>query len=285
VHNVTQLTCVGVPAVSAGGPAWMQISMDGGKSWHEHPEKPGTRVVYVETVRVALDRRPYVHETSGAVLLRSDAVLALARGWDIKQSLDVSARLPAGGPEASWSWSGVAIGKDVVLPFELSGLPLNVHNDIVITVSYYQDASRIITKMRRFHRAAGNTSNPVAAEHVQVDHSRRGLLVSGKPWVGQGYYIGHGPGNSTDWDLDVLADIIRATMVTKGINWGMVYGLGPSASYAGHTPAKRTQFLDACAEMGFKVIYDLRVSNRTERRAQIQSVMHHPAILGNNYIT
>ena len=77
------------------------------------------------------------------------------------------------------------------------------------------------TVLRRFHRVAPPAENSTV-QTVQVDHSRKGLLIGGKPWVGQGWYMS--PWNQS---LELLSDAIRDELAPHGINQGMVYGPHP----------------------------------------------------------
>ncbi|KAH8043401.1 hypothetical protein JL722_15233 [Aureococcus anophagefferens] len=65
VASGTTLSCV-APAVSAP-PGLLKVSLDGGETW----VGAGVEIAYAEQVSVALDRRPYVGEASGHLLVRS----------------------------------------------------------------------------------------------------------------------------------------------------------------------------------------------------------------------
>ena len=238
--NSTHAVCESVPAVAAAGPGLLMISMDG-KTWSGSGGL-GNRITYYNLVDVAIGRRPYVSEAMGELLLRTDhAALAGV-------PLLVSAALPAAGPAAHWSWSAVG-GVDVSLPMELELLGPStdpLHNDLVVNVSW---ATRLVTKFRRFHRVPPPASSS-RVEVVQVDHASRGLRVSGREWAGVGWYLAAASPTSWNNSLEVLARHVAADSA-RGVNQGMVYGLMTRPA------EEQLRFLDACAAVGFKVMYDL----------------------------
>ena len=73
------------------------------------------------------------------------------------------------------------------LPFSFAGLPTTVNQDVIITIT--ADGASNFTKYRRFMRAPPPASPSVLA--VQVDHTTKSLLVDGRIWSGQGWYIAH----------------------------------------------------------------------------------------------
>ena len=212
VLSPTVLSCV-PPAVIAEGPATLDVTVDGNKSWHGE-----LKVSYFNAAEVAVGLRPYINETNGSILIRLDPSFATA-------TMSVSADLPC--VNATWNWPHVT-GAESVLPFDLSALPQAVHNDISITL----DAPEIhfrATYWRRFHKVP-NPPSPV--EPVQVDHTTKALRVAGKLYLGVGWYISTG-------SLDELARNVTE-LSSRGVNQGMVYGL------SSHPPDVQLRFLDAC---------------------------------------
>ena len=268
VASATTLSCV-APAVSAPAPGLLKVSLDGGETW----VGAGVEIAYAEQVSVALDRRPYVGEASGHLLVRSSIP-----GVD---ALNVTAELPCVG--ASWRWDDVKANADVVLDLDFSALSAEpIHNDMIVTLSF---GETVITKRRRFHRVP---VPPTAGGYVQVDHARAGLLVDGDPWIGQGWYVAATSNASWNDSLERLADVIVYENAPKGINQGMPYGL------SAHPPKAQLAFLDAVHRVGFKVIYPILSGNVSINhggpfddsdklealRASVELVREHPALLG-----
>lgn len=126
---------------------------------------------------IAIGRRPYISETRGTLLLRTEPGL---NGLNVS----VSASLPC--VAKNWSWTVVpslAQMENLLDLGELSSLPENINNDLIIDVAI--GGSPNGTQRRRFQRAyRANSTNT-----VQVDHHTASLLVDGEPWAGWGWYI------------------------------------------------------------------------------------------------
>ena len=279
----TTMVCGPSPAFSADGPSLLTVSLNGGKEFvgdptASNPWMARNRVSLFHLAEVALDRRPYITESQGQILLRTDASLG-------GHKITASAELPAAGKR--WHWDPVEAGGDTTLPLDLSALPAApIHNDISITLAITgPDVTRTLTKARRFHRvpppAAGSAVQP-----VQVDHSRRGLLVGGKPWSGVGWYVqtqqsccgppayGQKEDPSLFGHLSNLTSVIRAEMVPRGINLAHLYGMQT------HPVQEQLDFLDSISGDGFKVMYPLDVDNSTELERVVAQFKDHAAILG-----
>ena len=95
VHNDTHASCY-PPPVLVEGPGTLSATMDG-KNF-----SAGLRIDYVNLVSVALGRRPYITESAGQLVFRSDPSLAGVE-------LSVAAGLPS-VPGKSWQWRSVAGG-------------------------------------------------------------------------------------------------------------------------------------------------------------------------------
>ena len=173
------------PAVLAPGPGLLDISTSGG-GWSN-----AVAVAYVYLVDVALDRRPYISETSGKLLLRCNASLVGQGGVTVLASLP---SLSASGGTRLRRWENVTLNGSNVLAFSLGQLaPATVNTDmkIVVTASWsFPRLNRSIVKWRRFMRAPQPTAGGAVA--VQVDHSRRSLLVGDELFFGTGWYTGTG---------------------------------------------------------------------------------------------
>ena len=145
----TTMECGPAPQFAADGPGLLTISVDGGKTFVGDPtaSKPWlarNRVSLFHLVEVALDRRPYITESQGHLLLRSDTSLG-------GHTLTVAAELPAASKR--WRWDSVDAGGDATLPLDLSDLyNASIHNDIIVTITIAgPDVTRTLKKSRRFH--------------------------------------------------------------------------------------------------------------------------------------
>lgn len=240
-------------------------------------------------VDVALDRRPFIGEKTGHLLLRTDSSLA-------GHTLSVMAELPAvPGTEGRWAFEDIdgrpiAAGGDVTLPFDLEGLPPSIHNDMTISITIHGHggvlAHSVLNKTHRFHRVPLPPKGAMV-QPVQVDHARQGLLVAGKPWAGVGWYVQsqqgccgppacgpHKDDPAFGGHLSNLTDVVRVGMVPRGINVAMVYGIEQ------HPVAEQLAFLDDVAKDGFKVMYRLDVGNATAQKETIDLLKDHQSILG-----
>ena len=250
VINATHGTCTPPDAdggVLVEGPGTLSVSNDG-KNFSVN----ALRIDYVNLASIALGRRPYVSEPTGQVVFRSDASLQ-------GSTLTVSAKLPA-VPGKTWHWPSVPGGADTMLPLDFDNVPERVHNDMKFTVALPGGGSFSI--WRRFMRVppppAGSSIEP-----VQLDATRGGILIDGKPWLGRGYYMSGLNNNASipskqRWSVPkgIAAEIERLTEAIKPgdppvINMGEIYGLGSFA------PADQLAVLDAAAENGYKVQYDM----------------------------
>ena len=162
------------------GTATVSVSLDGQVYSNELP------VELFHLAQAQIGRRPYVDETTGSIVLRTDA---LALGGT---TIHVEAHLPCVSGKR-WSWPNVDGGTDVLLPLSLAGLPARLHNDLCVTVTL--PSGEKLRLWRRFLRVPP-LSTSSEARLVQVDHEAGGgLLVSTAtnrtrvPLLGVGYYI------------------------------------------------------------------------------------------------
>lgn len=84
---------------------------------------------------------------------------------------------------------------------------------------------------------------------VQVDHSRRTLLVGGEPFLGSGWYADGNDNLRWAGNITAYAAAMQAQALV-GDNQVMPYGLSTRFS-----PAEQIEFLDACDALGLRVIY------------------------------
>jgi hypothetical protein len=114
------VTCENAPRVAAEGPGVVVVSLDGGTTWLKAADPdsdksaPSDAITYYRRFDAALDRRPYVAEEVGHLLVMSEPSLA-------GQNLSVTASLPATGHH--WAWEGVPGGVEHTLPFNLTVSP------------------------------------------------------------------------------------------------------------------------------------------------------------------
>ena len=280
-HSV--IVCHGVPAVVAPGPGVLVVSFapsSGGGPTQTVMEN----VTYFPPVEWAISKRPYISETSGDILLRLDPEY-----FSSSEHFKISAELPAAGVNAQWTWDTAADATllstfpNIVLPLTFEHLPPNhapIHNDMRVSVTRVLDGSTFV-QSRRFHRVPPPSANSTVVP-VQVDHTTRGLLVDGKSFIGNGFYMQQ----TTDWPS--LAEHVRDVLVPMGVNVGMTYGLSSASK------AEQITFLDACFAAGFKVMYPLgtgdvhinhggpfnRPSMLKELIANVTFIQNHPALLG-----
>eukprot|EP01043_Picozoa_sp_COSAG02_P030029 COSAG02_NODE_1898_length_10461_cov_3.844528_2_plen_393_part_00 len=287
VINATHGTCTPPDAnsgVLVDGPGTLAVSNDG-KNFSANE----LRIDYVNLASIALGRRPYISEAVGQVVFRSDISLRGSR-------LAVSATLPC-IPSKTWHWSEVKGGTDAMLPLDFDGLPDRVHNDMQFTVTLAGGGS--FSVWRRFMRVPPPPTNS-SIESVQLDATRGGIMIDGRPWLGRGYYMS-GLNNNVSipekqrWSVPkgIATEIERLTKAIRPgdppvINMGEIYGLGS------FEPADQLAVLDAAAENGFKVQYDMTnpgiqldgggpFDNDTALhwlRSNVTLVRNHKALLG-----
>ena len=174
----------GAPFVE--GPGTIAVSVDG-RDWSNE-----YRIAYANLFSVALGRRPYISEPEGHLVFTSDATMWSPR-YDRNNPprLTVEASLPSVSKNLFWTWPNVTVGTDVLLPLDFDGLPARLHNDMAISVTIHSGSAtpdHKLTVWRRFMRVP----SPPASSHVepvQLDATRGGILVGGKPFLGRGFYI------------------------------------------------------------------------------------------------
>ena len=289
IVSSTQIICRGVPNVVAPGPGTLVISL--------HHQK-NTSITYLSAnmsyfnpIDFAISKRPYINELDGNILLRFDSEY-----FQANEQFKITAELPAAGPSAQWEWDTSTSPHlfpsfpNVILPLSFATtLPPNtksIHNDISVTVTRVLDGTQYV-RSRRFHRVPPPLPNSTVVP-VQVDHTKRSLLVNGKTFRMQGYYMGTDhPTNNSFWLKHELS-LIEQKLVPVGLNVGLFYDLQNEPLDV------QRQFLDGCHRAGFKVIYPIGTGKvqinhggpfdqpamLKELIANITFVKDHPAILG-----
>ena len=203
VTSATTVSCT-PPAVIVPGAASLSIGFNTteGVAW-----SAGASIAYETVVDAVIGRRPYLNgETEGTLLVESAAHL---RG----QTMHLAVAL---GPPTTFTWPDLSIaslsGSDIVqLPFS-SQLKPNVTADMTIVMTVGETVN--VTVRRRFIRLSPLPPDSTAVPSA-LDHTTKGLLVDGEPYLGIGWYVA-GPAND-EGDVNLFSGL--------GINQIMPYGL------------------------------------------------------------
>ena len=275
-HNAT---CLNVSITAAGsaplheGAGLLVASSNNGTNW----TSPGEPAQLFELVSVAFGRRPYLNEPHAELLVRTDLAMtgSLAPGSNVQIALAFPFAA-AGHQTRTFTTATEPLllrTAEMRLPFSFAGLPPTVNQDVVITITV--NGTWNITKYRRFMRAPPPASSSVLA--VQVDHTTKSLLVDGRVWSGQGWYIAHEdmPMNGFVTAIDML---VRDAQ--RSLNTGVLYGMYSWSA------KEQLAMLDQLASVGYRGLYDLGVrnlgsgANKSAIKESIRIVKDHPAILG-----
>jgi hypothetical protein len=275
-HNAT---CLNVSITAAAstplheGAGLLVVSSNNGTNW----TSPGENVQLSELVSVAFGRRPYLNEPHAELLVRTDLAMtaSLAPGANVQIALAFPFAV-VGHQTRTFTTATEPLllrTAEMRLPFSFAGLPPTVNQDVVITITV--NGTWNITKYRRFMRAPPPASPSVLA--VQVDHTTKSLVVDGRIWSGQGWYIAHEdmPMNGFVTAIDML---VRDAQ--RSLNTGVLYGMYSWSA------KEQLAMLDQLASVGYRGLYDLGVgnlgggANKSAIKESISIVKDHPAILG-----
>eukprot|EP01052_Picozoa_sp_SAG31_P016330 SAG31_NODE_1077_length_10037_cov_3.515899_2_plen_1115_part_00 len=271
VHNDTYAECT-PPPVLANGPGLLRLSVDNA-TWRGISGEAGFPVEYFSLVDLAVGKRPYVNTDVGHLLMRTNC---LAQGETIghnlcQTSVTINATLQSVGK--TWSWGGLIQG-DRALPFNLSSLPPNVHNDLDVTIVFGNrgraTGSYVIRRLVRFARVTTNSSQ-AAAQAVQVDAWTKTLSIGGSTFLGSGFYFG----SFSPSDLLNLAAELPS-LVKRGVNMGVMLTL------PGANQTVQQSFFASAAHAGFKVIWPLffMTALDTNQTRVVRALSAEPALLG-----
>lgn len=242
------------------------------EKFHPAPPPPPS-----SNITIAVDRRPYVFEQTGHLLVRSTAAIAGAH-------CAVTAKLAGGGAtlsNGSWTHDLSVTGVVSSFAFSLEPLPASIFGAVHVTI----DCASIGWKTERwrsFQRAPVAGAPPVQSVS-QVDSLTRTIRVGGVPFLSVGWYYSifdNGERNLTEF----VSQQARA-----GVNTLLLYTF-PMMMLHGKAELQR-EVLDACDAVGMKVLMDISQfvpliggSNSTENwtnfKAVIEDVRAHPATLG-----
>ena len=273
-HNAT---CLNVSVTAAAstplheGAGLLVASSNNGTNW----TTPGEHAQLFELVSVAFSRRPYLNEPHAELLVRTDPAMTASLSPGAKVQITIAFPFAAAGQQTrsfqSTTEPLLLRAAEMRLPFSFAGLPTNVNQDVMITISLHGTGpTRNITKYRRFMRAPPPASPSVLA--VQVDHTTKSLLVDGRVWSGQGWYIAHEnmPMNGFTSAIDML---VRDAQ--RSLNTGVLYGMSTWSA------EEQLAMLDRLASVGYRGLYDLGgTTNKAAINESISIVKTHPAILG-----
>jgi hypothetical protein len=292
-HNASCLQ-VDTGTVTHEGSGSLSVSVNGGANWTGgglrtppdwwwmwSPQHAyGGEIMFFERVAVAFSRRPYIHEPLGELLLRTDPALAASLAAS-KAPVQLSIALPfAATVEQQTQTFTSATNPSLLrvvemrLLFSFAGLPATINQDVFISITA---DGRTYTKVKRMQRYPP-PANSSTALVVQVDHSTRSLLVDGRVFAGNGYYVNFiGQGETGGYHNDGLsyngaaASLLRDAQ--RGVNQGMIYELGT------FTAEQQLAILDELHSGGYKVLYDL-MSPLCALRPEDTACMHSVRLNG-----
>ena len=231
-------------------------------------------------------RRPYIREQNGSVVVLTDRSL---RG----QTLQLTASLGNGSAQISATIRG---GSNVSVPFSLAGLPPAVEEDVELSLTVVAQPGgrkQTATHTRRFVRAAP----PAKGSGIvtwQVDHTTKGLLVDGAPFIAAGWFgsgglhesvglpagaIAKAAAAAKTLTLDELQMLSQAGVTTEWARQGHTFvkaGLPPRAGdedYEKESVRLSLEYMDAAAAAGVYVPTPFNIGINT---CQIQKLSGRP---------
>jgi hypothetical protein len=279
ILNATHARCTTARYFN-GGTATVSLTLDGGNT-----SAPSAPLGVYPAIEFAVDRRPYVVERDGALLVRTSDRLA-------GQTVHVSAHIGTSGvPLANGTLSGGATSE---LRFSLAALPAQLR-DAVVLRAVLADGT-IIVKSKAIVRARP-PADGYDGNVWQVDHRTRGLRVNGEAFVALGWFNGpfapayrnEGRGDSTQWLPDPLGGgrpVAEArSLVTEWVK------RGHTLARVGGIAADLTRALDVLHANGMHGLVHLPVGHAQvmqpdwpQQKAwllgNMSLVMHHPALGG-----
>lgn len=243
------------------------------------------RIAFFDSVETAFGLRPYIAERNGSLLLAPHR--SLARLGSFSVALHFPFAISAAARIHEWKDLNATTAHHV-LQFSLEGLPELANQDCLVHISF--PIGLRLEKLRRFQRAPplpeGSRVLP-----VQVDHTRKSLLIDGRTHHGVGWYMDFAVGaNGAFWGFDDAQDLALRGMAPRGITQVMLY------NFQFYPAAAQLEFLDRAAASGLKVMYEVDhdgwikrhqgTLNRSTLSAQLDAlaanislVKEHPALL------
>lgn len=219
-------------------------------------------------------RRPFIREQNGSVILMTDRSLAGQR---------LQFRASIAGLEISHQFVG---GTNISIPFPLTEMPASVVEDVKLSLTL-GDGKTVVSHTRTFVRVPP----PAVGSGVvawQVDHTSKGLLVDGVPFIATGWFGSGGlhesaglpvaavvaasretaNGNIKTLSLSELDALAAASTVTEWGRQGHTFvkaGFQPRMAmdgdkndwWANESARLSLEYMDAAAAAGVYVLVDM----------------------------
>eukprot|EP00933_Yihiella_yeosuensis_P047009 TRINITY_DN42630_c0_g1_i1.p1 TRINITY_DN42630_c0_g1~~TRINITY_DN42630_c0_g1_i1.p1 ORF type:complete len:611 (+),score=65.40 TRINITY_DN42630_c0_g1_i1:131-1834(+) len=262
-YNATHCAC-NVPPADAEVP--MDVFFKVGPGPNDYSPQVNGRFQYYSFLKAAFSRRPYVStDEYGEVTVSTHSSVVNAR---------VSLSFPDGKPV--FQDLKIASGAHTALQFNLSAFPPVVHNQVMV-ITLHRDNGVDLTRKLFFTRVAPPPKT--LQSFVQVDYSRKALLVNGKPLLGVGYFDS-GSNTEAQW----------ATQAADGIDWSMRYLVYGDQNATRLPNSFIKDYLDWSHNSSLYVMLDLHIQMQdiagggTNEWAlveeQVRLFRDHPALLG-----
>ena len=248
-------TCAVPPVVTAGNTT-VCLARDDADCFGTTPKKFASPfgnafVDHYAAFAHAFDRRPYVREASGALLVSVDDSL-VRKGCRVSASTSTTTLV-----DVAHTFADTAVAS---FGFSLDGLPASYYGAATIQVAC---GEKTYAHERALHRAPP----PPAVTSVvvtQVDHERRALLRDGVPFAMSGWFAGHYshisaglpvPGDNFD---DGVVIRKQASLVAEWGKQGHTFVRSGGFSNLTHG----FEFLDDAHAAGLAVLCNVEVDNR-----------------------
>eukprot|EP00927_Polykrikos_kofoidii_P066609 TRINITY_DN62174_c0_g1_i1.p1 TRINITY_DN62174_c0_g1~~TRINITY_DN62174_c0_g1_i1.p1 ORF type:complete len:614 (+),score=38.72 TRINITY_DN62174_c0_g1_i1:145-1986(+) len=260
-YNSTHCKCI-LPPADAEAPVDVSFRTGGVSSTNG----VAGRVQYVALWTTSLSRRPYLS-------IDDHAEVAVGLHSSVHGATISIEREGSNSPFIPWV--SVQGGVATTVRFPLSGFP--PVTEAVVRIVMKREGGPILERRLFLSRVAPPPKT--GGSFVQVDYTRKVLLVNGNPLLGVGYYDSQSIGQSN-----------FSRQAAAGINWGMRYLTYSKSSRLSDTFIQH--YLDWSHSVGMFVMFDLHTefealvvtSNTTELWAKIASQVtkfkDHPALLG-----
>eukprot|EP01048_Picozoa_sp_COSAG05_P023331 COSAG05_NODE_5008_length_1293_cov_0.938861_1_plen_337_part_10 len=141
-------------------------------------------------------RRPYVHEASGALVVRAAPLAEMAPwlppgGGPVRLQITATIDLPSGPRQLFPTPHTIAPGQITALPFNFAGWPSRVDAMVTCVVSVLSTGATVLTtnSSRLLQRFVPQDASETPGNLVQLDRHRRALLVDGEIFQGNGWYV------------------------------------------------------------------------------------------------
>eukprot|EP00747_Dinoflagellata_sp_TGD_P182663 gnl/TRDRNA2_/TRDRNA2_37003_c0_seq1.p1 gnl/TRDRNA2_/TRDRNA2_37003_c0~~gnl/TRDRNA2_/TRDRNA2_37003_c0_seq1.p1 ORF type:complete len:643 (-),score=59.77 gnl/TRDRNA2_/TRDRNA2_37003_c0_seq1:199-2127(-) len=266
-HNATHCSCE-LPPADAEAPVDVSF-LQGNKT---APLPPAGRVQYTALWTTSLARRPYISTDDHA-----EVVVGIHQSV---HNASISVRLLDG--KLLLPWVSVSSGAATTIAFPLALLAPIVEEQVVVMLrrGAGQGGLPLILERRLFLSRVAPPPSTLGS-FVQIDYTRKAILVNNVPLVGVGYY---------DTQSFGLANFSR--QARAGINWGLRYLTYGNDTVPWHSDEFIRNYLDWSHSVNMYVLFDLHKEfhalvaegNSTDLWSNVSSLVHkyrgHPALLG-----